>query len=135
VTTGKIQTLNEAAAGTGAWGASGVIVITGPDKRLYRLPSSGGQLTPLTVLDAASHETGHWWPIFLPDGRRFLYQAVGSDKSTNAWYLSSLDAPSTRTRVADAILSSVNYAQGRLFFQRDGTLMTRPLDERVGRLA
>src|SRR6185436_18825895 len=36
VTTGKIQTLNEAAAGTGAWGASGVIVITGPDKRLYR---------------------------------------------------------------------------------------------------
>jgi Tol biopolymer transport system component len=132
--TGRIQTLADAAAGTGAWSASGVIVITGPGNRLYRVPESGGELTPLTDLDQASHETGHWWPIFLPDGRRFLYQALSSDKSNNAWYLSSLDAPSTRTRLAEEI-SSVNYAQGHLFFQRNGTLMTRPFDERAGRFA
>jgi len=137
VATGRLQTLAEAAAGTGAWSPSGVIVITGPDKRLYRVPDSGGELTPLTELDLAKHENGgHWWPVFLPDGRRFLYQAISGAKfpADNAWYLSSLDAPSTRTRVAQA-LSSVNYALGRLFFQRDGTLLTQPFDERTGRLA
>jgi Tol biopolymer transport system component len=132
--TGRIQKLAEDAAGTGAWSASGVIVITGKNKRLYKVPDSGGDLTQLTEFDQASHEVAHWWPVFLPDGRRFLYQALSTDKSNNAWYLSSLDAPSTRMRVA-AAFSSVNYAQGRLFFLRKGTLLSQPFDERAGRLA
>jgi serine/threonine protein kinase/Tol biopolymer transport system component len=131
---GRIQVLTEAAMGTGAWSASGVIVITGQDRRLHQLPESGGGLAPLTELDPARDEVSHWWPIFLPDGRRFLYQAISRDKSKSAWYLSSLDTPSTRTRIADGILSSMNYAQGRLFFQHDGRLMMQPFDERAGRL-
>ncbi len=134
VATGKIQMITDAAKGTGAWSAAGVIIITGPDGRISRVPESGGELTPLTTLDQASHEIGHWWPIFLPDGRRFLYQALSSDPSNNGWYLSSLDAPLTRTRVSKET-SSVNYAQGRLFFQRKGTLMSQPFDERAGRLS
>ena len=86
IATGRIQTLADAAKGTGAWSASGVIVITDPEGRNPRVPESGGELTPLTVRDKAT-ETGHWWPIFLPDGRRFLYQALCADTSNNAWYL------------------------------------------------
>ena len=140
LTTSRIQTIAEEAAGTGAWSPSGVIVITGKDQRLHRVAESGGELTPVTELDQAKHEKGHWWPIFLPDGRRFLYQALSSEGSNNAWYLSSLDAPSIRTRLAEKAneeeeKSSINYAQGHLFFQRKGTLMTRPFDERAGHFA
>jgi Tol biopolymer transport system component len=136
VATGKIQTIAEAASGTGAWSPSGVIVITGKgkDKRLQRVADSGGELTPVSVIDEAKHESGHWWPIFLPDGRRFLYLALSTDTSNNAWYLSSLDAPTIRTRIADAF-SSISYAQGRLFFLRNGALMSQPFDERAGRIA
>ena len=117
IATGRIQTLADAAKGTGAWSASGVIVVTDPEGRISRVPSRAGNHA-LTVRDKAT-ETGHWWPIFLPDGRRFFYPALCADTSNNASYPRHSTRRHTRTRVARAT-SFVNYAQGRLFFQRNG---------------
>ena len=58
----------------GAWGADGTILFAPiADGPLYRVPSSGGSPVRVTEFDRARGETTHRWPVFLPDGRRFLY--------------------------------------------------------------
>jgi hypothetical protein len=44
---------------------------------IYRVPDSGGSPAPATRLDEARKEGGHFNPWFLPDGRHFLFEAVG----------------------------------------------------------
>ena len=91
-----------------------------------------GAPTVAVDLDAARPETLLMWPHFLPDGRRFLFLSRGSDRTKSAIFLASLDAPG-RTHVVDAF-SNVEYADGFLFYQRDGTLMAHPFDEASGRV-
>lgn len=129
---GTPVTLSAWANYTAAWSTAGVIVFTGLDDRLYRIPDSGGQPVPATELDKSRQETSHVWPIFLSDGRRFIFLARSSDPSRNALYLASLDSPS-RTHLVD-VASSVAYSAGHLIYQRDGTLMAQPFDERSGRV-
>jgi Tol biopolymer transport system component len=115
-----------------AWSREGAILFTGAGARLFRIPESGGQPVAVTELDKSRNETSHTWPIFLPDGRRFIYAAQGSDTSKSALYLASLDSPA-RTHLIDGF-SFVAYARGYLFFQRRGTLMAQPFDEKAGRV-
>ena len=76
----------------GAWGSSGIIIFAqranGP---LFQVPASGGEPKPATQLDAATGEISHRFPIFLPDGRRFLYLVRGSAQN-QAIYAGSLDS-------------------------------------------
>jgi Tol biopolymer transport system component len=114
-----------------AWSPQGLMLFTGTDGRLYRNVESGGIPVRVTELDTARDETTHTWPIFLPDGRRFIFLARSNDQK-NALYLASLDSPA-RTHLID-VLSSVEYTPGYLLYQREGTLMAQPFDERQGRL-
>ncbi len=41
---------------------------------IYRVPASGGELEPVTVL--AEGEAAHWWPHVLPKGKTLLYTVV-----------------------------------------------------------
>jgi serine/threonine protein kinase/Tol biopolymer transport system component len=125
-------TLAEATRERGAWGRAGVVLFTGRDQKLYRVPQAGGQPALAMDLDASRQETRLSWPMFLPDGQRFVVLASGLDPSTSALFLASLDSPA-RTHVVNAH-SNVDYADGFLFYQRDGTLMAHPFDERSGRL-
>src|SRR5262249_31621698 len=60
----------------GAWNRGGVILFApSPTGPLFRIPDAGGQASPVTKLDEARQENSHRWPVFLPDGRRFLYFA------------------------------------------------------------
>ncbi len=49
---------------------------------------------PVTKLDAKRGETSHRWPVFLPDGKRFLYssRASASRKREPGIYVGSLDS-------------------------------------------
>ena len=38
-----------------------------------QVPASGGNPSPVTVLDASRKEAAHAFPSFLPDGRHFIY--------------------------------------------------------------
>ena len=83
-----------------------------------------------SVLDAAYGETAHRWPQFLPDGRHFLYTAVigtccPASKPARI-KIGALDTTDTVTLFEAE--SSVAYASGYLFFNRDGTLMAQPFD-------
>jgi len=116
----------------GAWSPTGQIVLAGRDGRLYRVPDRGGEAVTLFPLDQERRELNHRAERFLPDGRRFIFEAFSQDASKHALYLGSLDGTS-RTHLLDG-LSSVDYADGYLLYQRAGTLVAQLFDTTAGRL-
>jgi serine/threonine protein kinase/Tol biopolymer transport system component len=128
---GTPLTLAPEAAGLASWGVSGVVLFTGPGGKLHRIAAAGGDAAVAMELDTSRQEAQLLWPHFLPDGRRYLVTARSNDRSKHAIYLASLDAPG-RTHLLD-VLSNVQYADGHLFYQREGTLMAHPFDVSNGR--
>ena len=123
------RTLAPAAAGRPAWSPAGVIVFLGNDARLYKVSADGAGDPQLAMdIDKARQEIGLDWPMFLPDGRRYLFIAHGPQP---ALFLASLDAPG-RTHLLN-LNSSVEYAAGYLFYQTEGTLMAHPFDADAAR--
>jgi eukaryotic-like serine/threonine-protein kinase len=135
---GPPQILCDAPAGRGgAWNREGVIVFAGPaGTGLFRVSASGGTPVPATHLDAASHETSHRWPFFLPGGRHFVYtvlRAGGSQPEPDGIFLGTLDSNERRQLVAGR--SNGAYAPpGYLLFVREGTLLAQPFDATRGEI-
>ena len=82
VSGGAATVVCDAPFGRGAtWNASNVIVFapdaTGP---LFRVSASGGPATAVTTLDAERKETGHRFPVFLPDGDHFLVRRAAENR-------------------------------------------------------
>ena len=131
-TDGRVVTLAPYALERGAWSSSGVILFTGEDNKLYRVNDTGAGKPELVVeFDPARGENAISWPIFLRDGQRFLFLGRGADRRQSALFLASLDAPGRRTHLLD-VLSNVDYADGYLFYQKEGRLFAHPFDERNG---
>ncbi len=84
----------------GAWNADGVLLFApttvGP---LFRVAAAGGDAAPVTTPD---QQSSHRWPVFLPDGRHFLFYAQGAP-DTGGIHLGTFEggAP-TRLTAADA---------------------------------
>jgi Tol biopolymer transport system component len=73
----------------------------------------------------------HRNPSFLPDGRRFLMAASGSESGI---YLGSLDGKGDGKEPLRRLLgdsSSAKYFNGHLLFVRDHTLMAQPVDPKT----
>jgi len=63
----------------GAWSKDGFILFApGNQGPIARVSANGGVATPVTKLDAARKERGHRYPQLLPDGKHFLYVAIGA---------------------------------------------------------
>jgi hypothetical protein len=56
----------------GAWNRDGVIIFGGPDG-LMQGSASDSNPVAVTKVDASRQETAHAEPVFLSDGRHFLY--------------------------------------------------------------
>jgi len=135
VSGGRPQVLCDAPnARGGSWNQDGVIVFT-PDAAsagLFRVSSSGGSPVAITKLDASRSETSHRWPVFLPDGKHFLY--LGANFSglleNNAIFLGSLDSQERRLLVSTS--ANAAFAEpGYLLYLRDNkTLVAQPFDLR-----
>jgi eukaryotic-like serine/threonine-protein kinase len=133
LTGGPPRTLAADATSRAAWSPLGVIVYEErASRRLMRIADTGSTPMPATELDTAAGETGHSWPAFLPDGRRFLFLARNADATKSAIYLASLDTME-RTRLMDAH-SMVDLVPGYLLYQQSGTLLARAFDADAGRL-
>jgi eukaryotic-like serine/threonine-protein kinase len=121
----------------GTWNRDGVIVFA-PDLYggLQRVSSAGGAPAALTTLDASRKQNSHRWPVFLPDGRHFVYWAGGplnaSQVKTDGIYLGSLDGK-TSSFVVQADSDALYTPPGYLLYLRDQSLMAQPFD--AGRLA
>ena len=130
---GSPATVCDAAFGApGAWSPDDVILFTPKGgSSLYRVSASGGTPSPVTMLDAASGESQHSHPVFLPDGRHFFYLALGSKAGgvtdPRAVYVGSLDPREPRKLLLQGG-SNAKYSQGYLIFLRQSTLMAQAFD-------
>jgi serine/threonine protein kinase len=128
--TGTPATVCAAPAGRGgAWGADGTILIAGNARGgITKVPASGGTPMPVTHVDETRYTT-HRWPFFLPDGRHFLYLATSHDNPHGAdsgIYVGSLDGRTSKFLVHS--FSGAIYANGLVFYVREGSLMAQHLN-------
>src|SRR5262245_39438170 len=117
--------------GGGTWSQDGVIVYAPTVvTELYSVPAGGGTPHAVTSLAAAGgRETAHQWPQFLPDGRHFLYAALGRRPEDTGVYVGSLDS-AERTFLFRPAVRTVFAPPGYLLFARDGALMAQRFDSR-----
>jgi serine/threonine protein kinase len=115
----------------GAWGADGTILFAGGTVGpLFRLPASGGDPVPVGTL--AEGQSNHRFPAFLPDGRRFLYFAIGTPE-TQGIHLGSLDSPEV-ARLTPGASAGSYLPSGWLLWVREGVLVAQQFDEAQRRL-
>ena len=125
----EICEVNEPRGGT--WSREGIILLA-PHWRdpIHMVPAAGGKPVAVTRLDQSRSETTHRWPLFLPDGRHFLYFAGShtseSTSGNNAVYVASLNGDSSRLLLRAR--SNVIYAAGHLLFLREQTLVAQRFD-------
>jgi len=127
----SVQVICDAPNGRGgAWNKDGVIVFT-PDvfTGLYRVPAAGGTANPLTQLDGTRMESSQRWPVFLPDGKHYLYLGANfaGHFEMNAIFLGALDSAEKRLVVA-ASSNAVYVEPGYLLYLRDGALVAQRFD-------
>lgn len=113
----------------GAWNREGIILF-GSAKGLLRVSAEGGKPAAVTTIDA--QETGHYWPGFLPDGRRFLYLAWSGQAANRAVFVGKLDSKE-KTKLLAAESNAAYAAPGYVLFHREASLFAQPFD--AGKLA
>ena len=127
-TGGVVQALCDSPYGRGgSWNRNGVILFTpGIHDVIYRIPDGGGQPVAVTKLKKPGAYAGSRWPFFLPDGSHFLYVATEGDEFRGKLYAASLDSSDAKLILEDN--SAAAYANGYIFFAKDGNLVAQPFD-------
>jgi len=120
----------------GTWNRDGVILFGQSGGPLQQVSSAGGVATTVATSEGGR---AYRYPVFLPDGRHFLYTLPAGDQSTGV-YLAALDSPAARRILADPsgavwVPSSPASQHGHLLFIRDGSLMAQPFDPSTLQLA
>jgi hypothetical protein len=125
----------------GSWNSQGVILFSlasqnsRPDNAvLFTVSAADGQPTPLTRLPQDGSEGGHYWPRFLPDGRRFLFTMFRQSMRQADLYVSSIDAPDERHHLLDNYSTASVVGDRLLYVTQGNTLMSQRLDLRRLRL-
>ena len=129
VDTGSVRTLTPALSCGGSWNSDGTILFSSPMfGPISRISAAGGGLTAATRITHTDRprQTGHRFPQFLPDGRQFLYYAVG-DADGRGVYVADLNGSRPR-RLIDADAAAVYHSSGHLFFLRQHTLFAQKFD-------
>jgi Tol biopolymer transport system component len=116
--------------GVPTWGRDGTILFTQFLDGIYRVSAEGGTPQRVTMVDKARHELNHYWPSFLPDGRRFTYMVTALDanglRTTPTVYVASLD--STDVTSLARTHSKMVYSQGQMLFVEQGVLLAQRFD-------
>ena len=120
--------------GGGTWNREGIILFGGQASGIWRIPANGGEPSAVTRLDSARGDAAHLAPVFLPEGRHFLFYISNADPAKNGIYLTSLEAGEIRrllsvdARTVGVAVNPSNAREGYLTFVRDGALMAQPFD-------
>jgi hypothetical protein len=118
----------------GSWNPEGVIVFCPRQySPLMRIAATGGALTPATKV--MPHEDSHIWPVFLPDGRHFVFLADASTTPDHSIRLGSLGTLESDVLVAPAVTNLGFAPPDWLLFVRSGILVAQRLDVRNRRLS
>jgi len=140
VSTGKLKRIDVAGGATttlcdarvgrgGTWNEDGVILFGDQGAGLQRIPASGGTPSPVTQLNKEAGETAHYWPQFLPGGKKFLYLTRSGDAEKSGVFIGAFDGKPA-TRIAQTgFKAAYDAGSGRLLYmQGPGTLMARKLE-------
>ena len=120
----------------GSWNRDGVIIFGQAPGALMRVSANGGPPSPVTTLDSSRGDLFHDFPVFLPDGRHFIYRRTSSKTGNSGVFVGSLDVkPGEQdskqllaTDLAAVYVPPIGSTQGQLMFVRDGTLVSQPFD-------
>jgi Tol biopolymer transport system component len=132
--TGSSRQLGNVGVTRGAsWNGDGTILLARiSDNVIVRMSDSGGSPTPVTKLDASRKEILHGLPVFLPDGRHFLYVAAAGIPEESGIFLASLDSADAPVRVIqvhpDRFNGMAYVAGGYVMYQNEGQLIAQPTD-------
>lgn len=126
---GPVQIICDAPAGRGgAWSQAGLIVFTpNIEEPLYKVGESGGTPVAVTKLGGTGHT--HRNPLFLPDGKHFLFTQRLVAGTVGDLYAGSTDGSEPKLVVQKA--SNGGYAQGYLLYLHDRNLMAQHFDPRT----
>jgi eukaryotic-like serine/threonine-protein kinase len=117
----------------GAWNFAGEIIFAPTNTSgLYKVPAEGGTPIQVTKLE---RQPSHRWPIFLPDGRHFLYQAQSHERAKDVetlrgLFVGSLDSmPPKQLLDSNHMFSNVAYADsGYVLYVNEGNLLAQRFD-------
>ena len=107
-----------------------IIVAASPTSGLSRLPAAGGQLTPLTTLDAARGEVTHRWPQYVPGHDVLIFT---SHTSANGGFDgATIEALNLKTGARKTVYRGGTYGRfiptGHLLFVNKDTIFAAPFD-------
>ncbi len=123
----------------GSWSRDGVILLANYGSAeatgIVRVPATGG--TPVTVVAPVRGENSPLYPVFLPDGKHFLYSRGVGKEEKRGIYTGSLDAKPGEQSRTPLVKSdySFAYSPGHLLFLNGGTLLAQTFDEKRLRVA
>jgi len=129
---GPAQKICDAPSGSdGTWSPEGVILYDGrASDPIQRVSSAGGTPVVEVKADPAQKTAAVGWPEFLPDGRHYLYMAMGQKADDSVYRIGSLD--SKESKVLVPAQTFITYApSGHLLFVRDRTLVAQPFDAKA----
>jgi serine/threonine protein kinase/Tol biopolymer transport system component len=119
----------------GSWGTNGQILFSpGSSGGLYAVSSAGGTPAPVTVVDVdKQQENSHRWPVWLPDGRHYLFLVMSGRPDVSGVYEGTVGSSTKKKILPD--LSLVAFApEGYLLFRR-GALIAQRFDPERGELS
>ncbi|HSD71956.1 MAG TPA: protein kinase [Thermoanaerobaculia bacterium] len=110
----------------GSWAANGTILFSpGYRDPIRSVPASGGP--PATLTEVRPGEV-HRWPVFLPDGRHFLYNIRVQGEQNAVICAGSLDSKERREVLRGEHTDVAYVAPDRLLFRRGGRLVAARFD-------
>lgn len=129
IASGVITDLGETVAAGCAWNQDGVILL--PNQPIQRITTAGGVPVPATLSKAGADvvPNGQRFPVFLPDGRHFLFHTGIAEPDV---WVGDLDAPNDAVHLMKSH-SQVLYSDGYLLYLNGNTLLARRFD--VGSLS
>jgi eukaryotic-like serine/threonine-protein kinase len=126
---GSAQTICRSGLGFGGtWNRDGTILFSSAfGTEILQVPAAGGTPVPATALVASRGDSAHLWPVFLPDGRHFVFLARNFDPEKATIALASLGSKDSQP-LFRSDTASVWADPGYLLFAREGSLLAQKFD-------
>jgi Tol biopolymer transport system component len=120
------------------WGANGSILYTpGANASIWRVPATGGAPVQVTHLDTTLVDASHRFPVWLPDGRHFLFALWSNNarvlSESGGIYLASVDGGEPK-RISPDVGAFLVLPSGYLVVARNSDMVAVPFDLRTFRV-